>query len=98
MNISWTHPEVLRIHVKLVTVQLTQLSKGVLQVVQVLNSISKGGQHLLAVGFDLGIAHYSRGRGEIAKIVKEPLSPGVDDQEPVGWNQSRWKIRQSRES
>uniref|UniRef100_A0A8C9C329 Uncharacterized protein n=1 Tax=Phocoena sinus TaxID=42100 RepID=A0A8C9C329_PHOSS len=72
---------VLRIHVQLVTVQLTQLSKGALEVVHVLNSISKGCQHLLAMGLDLGVSHYGRGRGQVAKAVKEPLGPGVDNQD-----------------
>uniref|UniRef100_A0A673UNU7 Uncharacterized protein n=1 Tax=Suricata suricatta TaxID=37032 RepID=A0A673UNU7_SURSU len=74
---------VLRIHMQLVTVQLTQLSKGALEVVQVLNSISKGGQHLLAMGLDLGVTHYGRSRGQVAEAVKEPLGPGVDNQEPI---------------
>uniref|UniRef100_A0A3Q2GX54 Uncharacterized protein n=1 Tax=Equus caballus TaxID=9796 RepID=A0A3Q2GX54_HORSE len=74
---------VLRIHMQLVTVQLTQLSKGSLEVVHVLNSISKRGQHLLAMGLDFGIAHYGRGRGQVAKVVKKPLGPGIDNQEPM---------------
>uniref|UniRef100_A0A8C0E4V8 Uncharacterized protein n=1 Tax=Balaenoptera musculus TaxID=9771 RepID=A0A8C0E4V8_BALMU len=73
---------VLRIHVQFVTVQLAQLSKGALEVVHVLNSISEGCQHLLAMGLDLGVPHYGRGRGQVAKAVKEPLGPGVDNQEP----------------
>lgn len=68
---------------QLVTVQLTQLSKGSLEVVHVLNSISKRGQHLLAMGLDFGIAHYGRGRGQVAKVVKKPLGPGIDNQEPM---------------
>uniref|UniRef100_G1M478 Uncharacterized protein n=1 Tax=Ailuropoda melanoleuca TaxID=9646 RepID=G1M478_AILME len=71
-----THPEVLGIHMQLVTVQLTQLSKGALEVVHVLNSLSEGSQHLLAMGLDLGVAQYGRGRGQVAKVVKEPLGPG----------------------
>uniref|UniRef100_A0A4W2I7U1 Uncharacterized protein n=1 Tax=Bos indicus x Bos taurus TaxID=30522 RepID=A0A4W2I7U1_BOBOX len=79
-----THPEVLGIHVihmQLVTVQLTQLSEGTFEVVQILNSFSEGGQHLLAMGLDLGVSHYGRGRGQVAKAVKESLGPGVDDQD-----------------
>ena len=80
---------------QLVTVQLTQLSEGTFEVVQILNSFSKGGQHFLAVGLDLGVSHYGRGRGQVAKAVKEPLGPGVDDQEPMRWKHSRWKISDS---
>ncbi|ELR47474.1 hypothetical protein M91_21163, partial [Bos mutus] len=58
------------------------LSKGTFEVVQILHSFSKGGQHLLAVGLDLGVSHYGRGRRQVAKAVKESLGPGVDDQEP----------------
>lgn len=83
---------------QLVTVQLTQLSKGALEVVHVLNSISEGSQHFLAMGLDLGVTHYGRGRGQIAKIVKEPLGPGVDNQEPMRWNHMRWKIRDLQKS
>uniref|UniRef100_A0A4W2E6I5 Uncharacterized protein n=1 Tax=Bos indicus x Bos taurus TaxID=30522 RepID=A0A4W2E6I5_BOBOX len=72
---------VLRIHMQLVTVQLTQLSEGTFEVVQILNSFSEGGQHLLAMGLDLGVSHYGRGRGQVAKAVKESLGPGVDDQD-----------------
>uniref|UniRef100_A0A8C3VHY8 Uncharacterized protein n=1 Tax=Catagonus wagneri TaxID=51154 RepID=A0A8C3VHY8_9CETA len=73
---------VLRIHVQLVTVQLTQLRKGTLEVVHVLDSISKGGQHLLAVGLDLGVSHNGRRRGHVAEAVEEPLGPRVDHQKP----------------
>uniref|UniRef100_A0A5F9D1Y0 Uncharacterized protein n=1 Tax=Oryctolagus cuniculus TaxID=9986 RepID=A0A5F9D1Y0_RABIT len=59
--------EVLRIHMQFVTVQLTQLSKGTLKVVHVLDGISKGGQHLLAMCLDLGVSHDGRGRGQVAK-------------------------------
>lgn len=41
----------------------------------VLKGISKGGQHLPAMGFDPGVAHDSRVRRQGAKIVKEPLGP-----------------------
>uniref|UniRef100_A0A8C0WLA9 Uncharacterized protein n=1 Tax=Castor canadensis TaxID=51338 RepID=A0A8C0WLA9_CASCN len=63
------------IHMQLVTVQLTQLSKGSLEVVHVLNGFSKRSQHLLAMGLDLWVAHDGRGRGHVAKAVKEPLGP-----------------------
>uniref|UniRef100_A0A8C7AI15 Uncharacterized protein n=1 Tax=Neovison vison TaxID=452646 RepID=A0A8C7AI15_NEOVI len=87
--------EVLRIHMQLVTVQLTQLSKGVLEVIHMFNSISKGGQHLLAMGLDLGVAHYCRLRGQVAKTVEEPLGPWINNQEPMGCSQSqtRWEVR-----
>uniref|UniRef100_A0A8D0U2V2 Uncharacterized protein n=1 Tax=Sus scrofa TaxID=9823 RepID=A0A8D0U2V2_PIG len=54
---------VLRIHLQLDTVMC------------VLKGISKGGQHLPAMGFDPGVAHDSRVRRQGAKIVKEPLGP-----------------------
>lgn len=78
---------------QLVTVQLTQLRKGALEVVHVLDRVSEGGQHLLAVGLDLGVSHDGGGRGHVAKAVKEPLGPRVDHQEPV-----RWKISHSQKS
>uniref|UniRef100_A0A8D1WIH2 Uncharacterized protein n=1 Tax=Sus scrofa TaxID=9823 RepID=A0A8D1WIH2_PIG len=75
--------EILRIHMQLVTVQLTQLRKGALEVVHVLDRVSEGGQHLLPVGLDLGVSHDGGGRGHVAKAVKEPLGPRVDHQEPL---------------
>ena len=81
---------------QLVTMQFTQLSKGALEVVQVLNGISKGGQHLLAMSFDLGVAHYGRGRGQVAKFVKEPLCPGVDGQKPIDATIADGKIKDSQ--
>uniref|UniRef100_A0A8C0NKY5 Uncharacterized protein n=1 Tax=Canis lupus familiaris TaxID=9615 RepID=A0A8C0NKY5_CANLF len=74
-----THLEVLRIHMQLVTVQFTY--KGALEIVHVLNSISKGSQHFLAMGLDLGVTHYGRSRGKVAKVVKESLGPGVNNQD-----------------
>nr|AAF71137.1 PRO2898 [Homo sapiens] len=74
--------EVLRIHMQLVTVQFTQLGKGALEIIQVLYGISQGSQHLLAMCLDFGVAHDGRGRGQVAKAVKEPLGPWVDNQEP----------------
>uniref|UniRef100_A0A2I3T6I3 Uncharacterized protein n=1 Tax=Pan troglodytes TaxID=9598 RepID=A0A2I3T6I3_PANTR len=69
------------IHMQLVTVQFTQLGKGALEVIQVLYGISQGSQHLLAMCLDLGVAHDGRGRGQVAKAVKEPLGPWVDNQD-----------------
>uniref|UniRef100_A0A452SYR9 Uncharacterized protein n=1 Tax=Ursus maritimus TaxID=29073 RepID=A0A452SYR9_URSMA len=84
-----THLEVLGIHVQLVTVQLAQLSKGALEVVQILQAITKGVQHLLAMGLDLGVVHNSISRGQVPKGVKEPLSPGVDNQKPEGLSEAQ---------
>uniref|UniRef100_A0A8C3NR86 Uncharacterized protein n=1 Tax=Cyanoderma ruficeps TaxID=181631 RepID=A0A8C3NR86_9PASS len=77
-----THPEVLGVHVQLVTVQLGQLGVGALEVVQVLDGFPEGGEHLLAVGTHLGVAQDGRGAGQVPKVVEEPLCPGVDDQQP----------------
>uniref|UniRef100_A0A2K6KEH5 Uncharacterized protein n=1 Tax=Rhinopithecus bieti TaxID=61621 RepID=A0A2K6KEH5_RHIBE len=82
---------ILRIHMQLVTVQLTQLGKGALEIIQVLYGISQGSQHLLAMCLDLGVAHDGRGRGQVAKAVKEPLGPWVDNQEP-GFSSSIFHI------
>uniref|UniRef100_A0A8D1DZV1 Uncharacterized protein n=1 Tax=Sus scrofa TaxID=9823 RepID=A0A8D1DZV1_PIG len=83
-NHNHTHPEVLRIHVQLVTVQLTQLSKGALEVVEMFQAVTEGLEHLLAVGLHLGIAHDGIGIGQVPKGLEEPLSPGVDNQQPEG--------------
>uniref|UniRef100_A0A2I3HXW9 Uncharacterized protein n=1 Tax=Nomascus leucogenys TaxID=61853 RepID=A0A2I3HXW9_NOMLE len=72
---------VLRIHMQLVTVQLTQLGKGALEIIQVLYGTSQGSQHLLAMCLDFWVAHDGRGRGQVAKAVKEPLRPWVDNQD-----------------
>uniref|UniRef100_A0A8C8YJ39 Uncharacterized protein n=1 Tax=Prolemur simus TaxID=1328070 RepID=A0A8C8YJ39_PROSS len=80
-NISWIYLKVFRIHVQPVTVQLTQVGKGALEIIHVLYSFSQGSQHLLAMGLDLRVAHDSRGRGQVAKVVKEPLGPWVDNQD-----------------
>uniref|UniRef100_A0A8C0GD78 Uncharacterized protein n=1 Tax=Chelonoidis abingdonii TaxID=106734 RepID=A0A8C0GD78_CHEAB len=79
---SPTHPEVLGIHMQLVAVQLAQLGVRGLDVVQVLHSVPKGGQHLLAVGTHLGVAHNGGGAGEVPEVREKPLGPGVDDQQP----------------
>uniref|UniRef100_A0A5F9CN07 Uncharacterized protein n=1 Tax=Oryctolagus cuniculus TaxID=9986 RepID=A0A5F9CN07_RABIT len=77
-----THPEVLRIHVQLVTVQFTQLSKGAFEVVQVIQTLTEGSQHLLAMSLHLRIAHNSMCRGQVPKGLEEPLGPWVDNQQP----------------
>uniref|UniRef100_A0ABI7YP96 Uncharacterized protein n=1 Tax=Felis catus TaxID=9685 RepID=A0ABI7YP96_FELCA len=79
-----THPEVLGIHVQLVTVQLAELSKGALEVVDVFQAITEGVQHLLAMGLHLTVAHNGISRRQVPKGLKEPLSPGVDNQQPEG--------------
>lgn len=84
MRVPQTHPEVLRIHVQLVTVQLAQLSKGALEVVEMFQAVTEGLEHLLAVGLHLGIAHDGIGIGQVPKGLEEPLSPGVDNQQPEG--------------
>ena len=84
LRVPQTHLEVLGIHVQLVTVKLTELSKGALEVVQVFQAITKGVQHLLAMGLHFSIAHNSIRSGQVPKGVKEPLSPGVDNQQPEG--------------
>uniref|UniRef100_A0A8C5T3Z3 Uncharacterized protein n=1 Tax=Malurus cyaneus samueli TaxID=2593467 RepID=A0A8C5T3Z3_9PASS len=70
------HPEVLGVHVQLVTVKLGQLGKGVLDAVQVLDGISEGGQHLLAMGLHLGVAEDGSGAGQVPEGGEEPLGPG----------------------
>uniref|UniRef100_A0A6I8NQQ5 Uncharacterized protein n=1 Tax=Ornithorhynchus anatinus TaxID=9258 RepID=A0A6I8NQQ5_ORNAN len=84
MDTGRTHPEVLRVHVELVAVQFTQLGEGALEVVEVLDGIAKGSQHLLPMGLDLGVSQHSGGGGQVAEGVKEPLGPGVDNQQPGG--------------
>uniref|UniRef100_A0A8C6ETI5 Uncharacterized protein n=1 Tax=Marmota marmota marmota TaxID=9994 RepID=A0A8C6ETI5_MARMA len=79
-----THLEVLRIHMQLVTVQLTETCKGALEVVEVFQAITKGINHLLAMCLHFSIAHNSRCRGQVPKGVKEPLGPWVDNQQPEG--------------
>uniref|UniRef100_A0A8C8B259 Uncharacterized protein n=1 Tax=Otus sunia TaxID=257818 RepID=A0A8C8B259_9STRI len=79
---AWTpstaHPEVLGVHVQLVTVEFAQLSKTFLDVVQVLDGIPEGGEHFLAMGADHGVARDGGGAGEVPKGSKEPLGPGWD--------------------
>uniref|UniRef100_A0A8C3Q3N6 Uncharacterized protein n=1 Tax=Geospiza parvula TaxID=87175 RepID=A0A8C3Q3N6_GEOPR len=79
---STAHPEVLGVHVQLVAVQLRQLGVGALEVVQVLDGLPEGGQHLLAMGTHLGVADDGRGAGQVPEVREEPLGPGVDDQQP----------------
>lgn len=81
---NMAHPEVLGVHVQLVAVQLGQLGEGVLDVVQVLDGLPEGGEHLLAVGTHLGVADDGRGAGQVPEGREEPLCPGVDDQQPAG--------------
>uniref|UniRef100_A0A8V0XDH6 Uncharacterized protein n=1 Tax=Gallus gallus TaxID=9031 RepID=A0A8V0XDH6_CHICK len=86
LTLPTSHPEVLGVHVQLVAVQLRQLGVGVLDVVQVLHGFPKGAQHFLTMSTDPGVAHDGGGAGEVPKGRKEPLGPGVDDQQPV----ERW--------
>uniref|UniRef100_A0A8C2T121 Uncharacterized protein n=1 Tax=Coturnix japonica TaxID=93934 RepID=A0A8C2T121_COTJA len=79
---SASHPEVLGVHVQLLAVQLRQLGVGVLDVVQVLHGFPKGAQHFLAMSTDLGVPNDGSGAGEVPEVIKEPLGPGVDDQQP----------------
>uniref|UniRef100_A0A8C3BK75 Uncharacterized protein n=1 Tax=Cairina moschata TaxID=8855 RepID=A0A8C3BK75_CAIMO len=77
-----SHPEVLGVHVQLLTVQLRQLGIGVLDVVQVLHGFPKGAEHFPAMGADLGVANDGGGAGQVPEGREEPLGPGVDDQQP----------------
>uniref|UniRef100_A0A673ULX6 Globin domain-containing protein n=1 Tax=Suricata suricatta TaxID=37032 RepID=A0A673ULX6_SURSU len=60
------------------------LSKGTLEVIEVFQTIAEGVQHLLAMGLHLGVAHNGISRRQVPKGLKEPLSPGVDNQQPKG--------------
>uniref|UniRef100_A0A8C0B2C6 Uncharacterized protein n=1 Tax=Buteo japonicus TaxID=224669 RepID=A0A8C0B2C6_9AVES len=86
------HPEVLRVHVQLLAVQLGQLGVGRLNVVQVLDGFPEGGEHFPAMGTDLGVANDGSGAGEVPEGSEEPLGPGVDDQQP----EERWRGDTSR--
>uniref|UniRef100_A0A673UEF0 Globin domain-containing protein n=1 Tax=Suricata suricatta TaxID=37032 RepID=A0A673UEF0_SURSU len=68
----------------LVTVQFTELRKGTLEVIKLFQAIAEGVQHLLAMGLHLGVAHNGISRRQVPKGLKEPLSPGVDNQQPEG--------------
>uniref|UniRef100_A0A663M2F3 Uncharacterized protein n=1 Tax=Athene cunicularia TaxID=194338 RepID=A0A663M2F3_ATHCN len=72
------HPEVLGVHVQLVTVEFAQLSKTFLDVVQVLDGFPEGGEHFLAMGADHGVARDGGGAGEVPEGSEEPLGPGRD--------------------
>uniref|UniRef100_A0A8B9MCC8 Uncharacterized protein n=1 Tax=Accipiter nisus TaxID=211598 RepID=A0A8B9MCC8_9AVES len=87
------HPEVLGVHVQLLTVEFAQLSKTFLDVVQVLHGFPEGGEHFLAMGADHGVAKDGGGAGEVPEGSKEPLGPGVDDQQPG----ERWRGDTSRD-
>uniref|UniRef100_A0A8C3GFX0 Uncharacterized protein n=1 Tax=Cairina moschata TaxID=8855 RepID=A0A8C3GFX0_CAIMO len=81
-GLSTAHPEILGVHVQLVTVKLAQLSKTLLDVVQVLHSFPEGGEHFLAMGTDHGVASDGGGAGQVPEGGEEPLGPGVDNQQP----------------
>uniref|UniRef100_A0A8I3WYX7 Uncharacterized protein n=1 Tax=Callithrix jacchus TaxID=9483 RepID=A0A8I3WYX7_CALJA len=83
---------------QLVTVQLTQLAKGALEIIKVLYGFSQGSQHLHTMRLDFGVAHDGRGRGQAAKAVEEPLGPWVHNQEPVRLNNSSLKVRRCHKS
>uniref|UniRef100_A0A670ICV9 Uncharacterized protein n=1 Tax=Podarcis muralis TaxID=64176 RepID=A0A670ICV9_PODMU len=80
------HLEVLGVHMELVAVQLAQLGKGGLDVIEVLDGFSEGGHDHLAVRLDPGVAHDGGRAGEVAKLSKEPLAPGVHHQQGFGPN------------
>uniref|UniRef100_A0A8C5F2X0 Uncharacterized protein n=1 Tax=Gopherus evgoodei TaxID=1825980 RepID=A0A8C5F2X0_9SAUR len=83
---SRTHLEVLRIHMQLLAVQLAQLRKGLLDVIQVLHGVPKRSQHLLTMGKDLGVTqgfttaflHIDLGpqAGNIMLLVRCPVHHG----------------------
>uniref|UniRef100_A0A8C4IYK4 Uncharacterized protein n=1 Tax=Dromaius novaehollandiae TaxID=8790 RepID=A0A8C4IYK4_DRONO len=80
--LSGHQKQILGVDVQLVAVQLGQLGKGVLNVVQVLHGFPEGGEHFLAMGTDVGVANDGAGAGEVPEGGEEPLGPGVDDQVP----------------
>uniref|UniRef100_A0A914DM92 Uncharacterized protein n=1 Tax=Acrobeloides nanus TaxID=290746 RepID=A0A914DM92_9BILA len=73
-------PEVHGVDVEFVTVELTQLGKGLLDVVQVLDGLPEGGEHLLAVGLEFGIVEDGGGITKVPKMFKGPSGPGIDHQ------------------
>uniref|UniRef100_A0A8D0B204 Uncharacterized protein n=1 Tax=Salvator merianae TaxID=96440 RepID=A0A8D0B204_SALMN len=95
----WPHLEVHGVHMQLVAVQFTQLGKYVLDVIQVLDGVSEGGEHLLAMSPEFGIALNSAGTGEVPEFIEEPPGPGQEQarcaqththsplapQEPLSW-------------
>uniref|UniRef100_A0A674HPW9 Uncharacterized protein n=1 Tax=Taeniopygia guttata TaxID=59729 RepID=A0A674HPW9_TAEGU len=81
-DLSVAHPEVLGVHVQLFAVEFAQLSKAFLDAVHVPDGFPEGGEHLLAVGTDHGVAQDGGGAGHVPEGDEEPLGPGVDDQQP----------------
>lgn len=77
-----THLEVLGVHMQLVTVQLTELGKGALEAVQVMQTLAEGIHHLLTMSLHLSIVHNRIGSAQITKGIKEPLGPWEDNQQP----------------
>uniref|UniRef100_A0A8D2LCH9 Uncharacterized protein n=1 Tax=Varanus komodoensis TaxID=61221 RepID=A0A8D2LCH9_VARKO len=94
VSAAWSaaHLEVHGVHVQLVAVQLAQLGEGLLDVVQVLDGISEGGEHLLAVRLHPGVARDGSWAGEVPKMAEQPLGPGVDDQEAAGKKGERGQL------
>uniref|UniRef100_A0A8B9IJH1 Uncharacterized protein n=1 Tax=Anser cygnoides TaxID=8845 RepID=A0A8B9IJH1_ANSCY len=76
------HSSILGVHVQLLTVQLGQLGVGCFEIFQVLHGFPKGAEHFLAMGADLGVTDDGSGAGQVPEAIKEPLGPGVDDQQP----------------
>lgn len=65
-----THLEVLRIHMQLVTVQLTELSKGTLEVVQILQAIIREFTTFLPWAFTLPLLIIASGEDRSPKESK----------------------------
>lgn len=64
---------------KLVMVQLTQAGKGVVQVVQGLQVLTKGFYHLLTKSLHLGVT-FSGSTEEVSKVVKVSLGVWINRQ------------------
>uniref|UniRef100_A0A5F8H049 Uncharacterized protein n=1 Tax=Monodelphis domestica TaxID=13616 RepID=A0A5F8H049_MONDO len=89
------HLEVLGVNVQLLGVEVAQIVKDGLHIVQVLHSLSKRSQHLLAMRPDAGVPVNGNGAGQVPKVAEVPLGPGVDDQQPEGFvcpKQNRYKV------